>query len=363
MNGVVDTLRSTLTPDIGIDVGTANTVIYERDAGTLISEPSVVAYDTKTGEIIACGQAAKEMDGRGGDRIRVVHPLRGGAISDFKAAHTLVSTVLNRGLSRRARLVPRVIASVPGCATDIECKAVEEALRSAGARNPAFVQQAVAAAVGAGLDITSPRAAMIVDIGGGTTEIAVLALSGVVALRSLKVGGDSFDRAIAARLRAERFIIGPLSAEALKIGLSFAGRPAGRDPMTISGFDLYASAPRRREVSEALVGEAMAEQIGQIVAGMRSVLESTPPDLVADLIESGVTVTGGGALISGLAASLGEQTRIPCMIAEEPLLSVARGAADILASPTLLERLRPSADKLTRWYQSLRTGMSESYSS
>jgi rod shape-determining protein MreB and related proteins len=355
------TLRATLSPELGIDLGTANTVIYERGTGVLISEPSVVSYNAED-EVIAVGRAAKEMDGRAPGRIRVVRPMRGGTISDFQATHALIRALVDRALVSRARLMPRVVACVPGCATDIECKAVEEAVRAGGGRATMFLPQAVAAALGAGLDITTTHGLMVVDIGGGTTEVVVLALSGVVAMHSIKVGGDYLDAAIAHRLRAERFVIGPLTAEALKIKLGFAGRPPGRAPARISGFDIARSAPGQREVSEDLVGEAMAEGIDRITRAVWSVLEQTPPDLASDLLETGITLTGGGAQITGLAGELSLRTNVPTTVAPDPLECVARGAGEVLGLPTLMERLGPSADRLTRWYQSLRIGMRESYS-
>jgi rod shape-determining protein MreB len=363
MNGVAATIRSTLSPDIGIDLGTANTVVYDREAGIIVSEPSVVAYRESDGAIIAVGAAAKELDGRAPGRVKVVRPLRGGTISDFRGAHTLIATMVDRALAARPRLAPRIVACIPGCATDIECKAVEEAVRAAGPRTTIFVPQAVAAAVGAGLDITTTRGRMIVDIGGGTTEIAVLSLSGVVALRSIKVGGDTFDAAIAAKLRNdERFSIGPLSSERLKIERGFAGRAPGRDPLLVAGTDLNAGRPARRPIDETLVGDAMRDPIAAIVRAVWSILEATPPDLAADLLENGIMLSGGGALVHGLAGELSARTNVPTTVADEPLLAVARGAGEILASPSLLEHMRPHADRLTRWYQSLRIGMRESYS-
>lgn len=358
---VLGSFRSTMCPDIGIDLGTANTVVYERARGMIVSEPSVVAYDMND-KIVALGEAAKCLDGRAPGRIRVVRPLRGGTISDFKGAHALVRALIERAQAGRSWLPPRVIACVPGCATDIECKAVEEAAAAAGARATTFLPQAVAAALGAGLDITTTSGRMVVDIGGGTTEIAVLALSGVVALHSVKVGGDYLDNAIITRLRHDRFHIGVLTAEALKIKLGFAGRPPGRAAVRVSGFDSAAAAPRAREVSEALVGEAMAEGIDRITRAVWSVLEQTPPDLAADLLENGITLTGGGAQITGLAGELSLRTNVPTIVAPDPLECVARGAGEVLGIPTLLERLGPSADRLTRWYQSLRIGMRQSYS-
>ena len=362
MSSIMRTVRSTVSPDIGLDLGTANTVVYERGAGVIVSEPSVVAFDVRSDEIVAIGHAAKEMEGRTPAYVRVVRPLQRGTISDFRAAQTLVARLVDRALAARPRLAPRLIASIPGCATDIECKAVEQAVRAAGARYTTYVPQAVAAAVGAGLDVTSTCAQMVVDIGGGTTEIGVLGTAGVIRLASIQIGGDFFDHAIAQRLRNERFAVGSLTAERLKIDLGFAGRPPGAAPVLANGNDLDALAPRAREVGESLVGEAMEEGIERILRGVLAVLESVPPDVAADLIESGITLTGGGALISGLASVIGGRTNVPTTIALDPLTCVARGAGEILGSPTLLEHLRPHADRFTRWYQSLRIGMRESYS-
>jgi rod shape-determining protein MreB len=361
MNSVLHSVRATVSPDIGLDLGTANTVVYERGAGVIVSEPSVVAYDA-SGTIVAIGHAAKEMEGRAPRHIRVVRPLQRGTISDFRAAQVLVARLVDRALAARPRFAPRLIACIPGCATDIECKAVEQAVRAAGARYTTYVPQAVAAAVGAGLDVMAMRAQMVVDIGGGTTEIAVLGTAGVIRLASLQVGGNDFDAAIVQRLRANRFAIGTLTSERLKIELGFAGRPPGEGSRTVNGLDVDAAAPRAREVSEALVGEAMREGIERIFRGVCAVLESIPPDVAADLIESGITLTGGGALIAGIASEIGARTNVPTTVAAEPLTCVARGAGEILGSPTLLESVRPHADRLTRWYQSLRIGMRESYS-
>jgi rod shape-determining protein MreB len=359
---MLKSVRSTVSPDIGLDLGTANTVVYERGAGVIVSEPSVVAYDMRTNEIVAVGRAAKEMEGRVPPHMRVVRPLQRGTISDFRAAQTLVARLVDRALAARPRLAPRLIASIPGCATDIECKAVEQAVRAAGARYTTYVPQAVAAAVGAGLDVTSIRAQMVVDIGGGTTEIAVLGTTGVIRLSSIQIGGDFLDQCIVNRLRAERFSIGSLTAERLKCELGFAGRAPGAASLLVNGNDLDAASPRAREVRESLVGEAMEEGIERIMRGVLAVIESVPPDVASDLIESGITLTGGGALITGLAGVIGGRTNVPTTVAREPLTCVARGAGEILGSPTLHEQLRPHADRFTRWYQSLRIGMRESYS-
>jgi len=359
---IAGTLRSTFSPDLGIDLGTANTVVFEYGNGVVVSEPSVVAYRVSDETIIAVGMAAKELDGRAPGRVRVVRPLRGGTISDFRGAHALIETLVDRAMQSRPRIAPRIIACVPGCATDIECKAVEAAIKAAGPRTLCFVPQAVAAAVGAGLDIAETRGRMVVDIGGGTTEIAVLSMTGVVALHSIKIGGDTFDAAVTARLRGERFAVGPLTAERLKIDLGYAGRAPGREPQLVSGMDMALQRPGRRLVEESLIGDAMADGIDKIARACWSILETTPPDLAADLLETGITLTGGGALIRGLAGELSARTNVPTTVADDPLTCVARGAGVILASPSLLERLKPQADRLTRWYQSLRIGMREGYS-
>ncbi len=362
MSSLLDTVRSTVSPDIGLDLGTANTVVYERGAGILVSEPSIVAVDTRSDEIIAIGHEAKAMEGRAPAHIRIIRPLQRGTISDFRAAQTLVARLVDRALATRPRLGPRLIACIPGCATDIECKAVEQAVRAAGARYTTYVPQAVAAAVGAGLDVMNLRAQMIVDIGGGTTEIGVLGTAGVIRLASLQIGGDFLDAAIQQRLRAERFSVGTLTAERLKIAIGHAGRASGPDYFAVSGMDMESMSPRTREVSAVLVGEAMEEGIERIMRGVRSVLESVPPDVASDLIESGITLSGGGALITGIAGEIGGRMGVPTVVAAEPLTCVARGAGEILGSPTLLEAVRPHADRFTRWYQSLRIGMRESYS-
>jgi rod shape-determining protein MreB len=356
------TLRATFSPDIGIDLGTANTVVYSHDEGILVSEPSVVAYRNSDDAIVAVGSGAKEIDGRAPGLVRVVHPLRGGTISDFRGAHALVKTMVDRALSSRARIAPRVVACVPGCATDIECKAVEEAIRAAGPRSTTFVPQAVAAAIGAGLDIMGTTPRMVIDIGGGTTEIAVLILGGVVAMHSIKIGGDTFDEAIAARLRRDHFGIGPLTAERLKIERGYAGRPLQRDAWLASGTDLAIRMPAKRLIDETLVGDAMRDGIDKIARAAWFILESVSPDLAGELLGAGIVLTGGGALVPGLAGEITVRTNVPTTIADDPLGCVARGAGEILASPDLHERLRPHADRLTRWYQSLRIGMKEGYS-
>ena len=243
----LDSARATFSPEIGLDLGTANTVVYDRTAGVFVSEPSMVAYETATNQIVAVGNAAREMEGRNPKRYRVVRPLRDGTISDYHAAQMLVGKLVDRALRSRRRIIPRLVASVPGCATDIECKAVEHAVRSVGARSATFVAHAVCAAIGAGLNIDERRSQMVVDIGAGTTEIAIVGLGGLVRLSSLQVGGDHFDEAIIARLLAERFAISRQTAERIKMEFAYLGRPQGVEAwIEIGGTDLVAGAPRTR---------------------------------------------------------------------------------------------------------------------
>ncbi|MGH7754858.1 MAG: rod shape-determining protein, partial [Vulcanimicrobiaceae bacterium] len=211
-------------------------------------------------------------------------------------------------------------------------------------------------------DITETRAQMVVDIGGGTTEIAIIGISGVIRLRSVQIGGDHLDEAIIQRLAAERFLIGRQTAEHLKIALGYIGRPPGNRPLVVSGTDLAAGAPRKRAISEEFVAEAIAPHLRRIARAICGVIETVPPEVAGDLVETGLVLTGGGSLVTGFAGEMHAQTNVPTTVASEPLLCVARGAGAILASATLLERLRPSTDRLTRWYQSLRIGMRESYS-
>jgi len=349
-------------PIAGLDIGTSHTVVYARDGARIVREPSAVAYDERTNTVLAVGHGAKEMDGRAPGRVRVVRPIRRGTISDYQAAHVLVATLMRRAFTRRSPFPPRIVAPVPGCATDIECKAVERAVRACGSRSRLFVQQAVAAAVGARVDVAQVRAHLVVDIGGGTTEIAALGLGGVIALHSVPFGGDDFDRAIAARLAAERFLVGPLTAEALKIGLGFVGTPPGRDPLRVSGFDVYAAAPRTREVTETFVGEAIAHGFEEILLGISTVLEASPPEVVADLMQGGITLAGGGALTAGLVDEIASRINVRATIAPDPVLCVARGAAEIYASPHLSDLLHVGADRSARWYASLRIGTNESSS-
>jgi rod shape-determining protein MreB len=326
---LVRSVRSTFSPEIGIDLGTANTVIYERGSGVLLCEPSVVAYDGDD-SVIAVGRAAKEMDGRAPGRIRVVHPLRGGTISDFRAAHVLIRTLVDRALTSRPRLIPRIVACVPGCATDIECKAVEESARAAGVRATTFLPQAVAAAVGAGLDIMTTQGRMVVDVGGGTTDVAVMALGGVVTEASLPLGGGDLDRVIRAMcLRSFDLVVSPAVAEQLKVGIG-AAWPRAEAKMEVSGRDASNGMVRAVVVSSSDVTTAMSDVVRAMVGAAVGCIVEAPPDLANDLLARGLHLAGEAGHLDGFPRRLATAAGIPVHISEDPGRAAVVGAAQCL---------------------------------
>jgi rod shape-determining protein MreB and related proteins len=365
MAAVFERLYARLAPEVSIDLGTANTPVHVRGAGVRFVEPTVVAIDTDSGEILTVGEGAKQMMGKTPRSITVIRPMRNGVISNYKYTEALVHQLLDRALRGRSLIPPRVIIGVPGSATNVERKAVREAALGAGAGRVYFVPQGIAAAVGAGLSILEPHASMIVDIGGGTTEIAVLALGGIVIARSLRLGGDRLDEALMAHIRTTRhFLIGERTAEALKISHGYYGRPVGRPPAVIVGQDTRRLGPGTLEVREEDVGAAIAEPLGEIVDAIRSVLELTPPELVRDISERGFALAGGGASLAGFAPTLQHVLGVPVRVADDPMLCVARGAAEILADPKLFAALFPAPQSLIgRWWRFLRSGTSASSSS
>ncbi len=358
-------LYAHIAPEVSIDLGTANTPVHVRGHGVRFVEPTMVAIDTDTGQILTVGEGAKQMIGRTPRTITVIRPLRNGVISNYRYTEALVSMLLERALRGKSIVPPRVIVGVPGSATEVEKKAVREAAKGAGAGRVYFVPQAMAAAIGAGLPVLEALGSMIIDIGGGTTELAIISLGGMVAARSLKLGGDHLDDAIISYLRATRsFHIGERTAESLKIALGYYGRPLGRAPVTVMGQDTRHLRPGTLEVREEDVGAAMAEPLGQIVDVVRAILEQTPPEIVRDLSENGIVLAGGGAAIAGLAETLALITGIPVRAADQPMLSVAVGAAQILRDRKLFAALFPTPQSLIgRWWRSFRFGMRENSSS
>jgi rod shape-determining protein MreB len=364
MAALLERVYAKLAPEIGIDLGTANTPVFVRGHGVRFVEPTIVAVNIDSGEILTVGEGAKQMLGKTPRNIAVIRPMRNGVVSNFAYTEALVHQLMERALRGRPLVPPRVMVGVPGSATEVERKAVREALLGAGAGRVYFVPQAIAAAIGAKLPILEPGGSMIVDIGGGTTEIAVLSLGGLVVGRSLKLGGDRLDEAIVASLRSNRaFLIGERTAESLKISHGYYGRPLGRATVSVPGQDLRKLRPGTIEVREEDVGAAIAEPIGQIVDAIRAVMEQTPPELVRDIGEPGLELAGCGASIAGHYEKISLVLSIPARIAESPLLCVALGAGEVLGNPSLFDVLYPEPQSLIgRWWQFLRSGMRESSS-
>jgi rod shape-determining protein MreB len=364
MSTLFEQLYARVAPAIGIDLGTANTPVFVRGHGVRFVEPTVVAIHIDSGEVITVGEGAKQMMGKTPRNIQVIRPMRNGVVSNFVYTEALLHQLMERALRGRPLVPPRVMVGVPGSATEVERKAVREALLGAGAGRVYFVPQAIASAIGAGLPILEPRGSMIVDIGGGTTEIAVISLGGVVTGRSMKLGGDRLDDAIVSYLRNNRgFHVGERTAESIKISLGYYGRPLGRAPLTVPGQNLREMRPGTIEVREEDVGAAIAEPIGQIVDAIRAVIEQTPPELVRDIGDRGLVLAGGGASLAGLAQTLALVLSVPTRIATTPHLCVALGTGEILDDPRLFDALYPTPQSLIgRWWRFLRSGMRESSS-
>jgi rod shape-determining protein MreB len=324
---------------MAIDLGTANTVVYVRGRGIVLSEPSVVAMDERTGEVHAVGAEAQLMIGRTPANISADRPLRHGVIADFEVTEAMLrrfmSKVLNSRLSR-----PRLIMCAPSGITEVERRAVEEAALSAGAREVHLIEESLAAAIGAGLPIAEPVGRMVVDIGGGTTEVAVISLGGLVVSRSLRVGGYDLDDAISAHIRIQhRMAIGSQSAEQIKLAIGSA-EELGEDLHTeVRGRDLMAGLPRELHLDGDEVRRAIEPPVAEIVAAVHAALEETPPELAADITKEGILLAGGGALLRGFDDRLERETGMPVRVAEEPLTCVAIGAGQFLEELDSLGRM------------------------
>lgn len=322
-------------PPMAIDLGTANTLIYVKGKGIVLNEPSVVAYTVREGrkQVLAVGEEAKQMLGRTPGSIEAIRPMRDGVIADFDVAEEMIKHFI-RKVSNRFRLSPpKIIVCVPHGATPVERRAIHQSVIQAGARRAGLVPEPIAAAIGAGLPITEPTGSMVVDIGGGTTEVAVLSLGDIVYARSVRVGGDRMDEAIVAYMRrAHNLLIGESAAERIKktIGSAIVPREGKGSSMPIRGRDLVNGIPREIEINQKHIAEALAEPRQQICEAVLAGLESTPPDLAADIVDRGVTLTGGGALLADIDVALREETGLPITLAENPLDCVALGTGKAL---------------------------------
>ncbi len=318
--------------DIGIDLGTANILVYVRGKGVVIHEPSVVAMEVSTGHIRAIGEEARQMIGRTPGNIRAIRPLSDGVIADYEITEQILRYFIDKATGKRRLFRPRVVICVPSGVTSVEKRAVLEAASRAAAKEVYLISEPMAAAIGCGLDIAAPTANMIVDIGGGTTDIAVISLGGEVVAESLRIGGDHFEEAIIRHIKREyNLAIGERTAEEIKIQIGSA-YPHTDKHMTVRGRDLVSGLPCTIELSSGDIYAAIDEPILAIVENIKKVLEITPPELAADIVNSGMVLTGGGALLDGLVPLLEEATRVPVHLADDPLTCVARGTGQVLNS-------------------------------
>ena len=323
-----------LSNDLAIDLGTANTLVYVRGNGIVLDEPSVVAVRRNGrggNKVLAVGQEAKMMLGRTPGHIEAIRPMKDGVIADFEVAEAMLRYFIKKANNRRTLIRPRVIACVPSGITQVEKRAVRESAESAGAREVFLIEEPMAAAIGAGLPITEPTSNMVVDIGGGTTEVAVISLAGIVYSKSVRVGGDKMDEAILQYIKSKyNLLIGERSAEQIKTTVGNAYRAEKAEHMQIKGRDLATGIPKIIGIDSDEVRQAIIEQIKTIVETVKSALEQTPPELAADIVDNGIVITGGVALLKGLDKLLREETGLPITITEDPLTTVVLGSGKAL---------------------------------
>lgn len=312
--------------DIGIDLGTTNILVYVKGKGIVIKEPTVVAYDKDTNKIRAIGEEARQMIGRTPGNIVAIRPLKQGAISDYTVTEAMLKYFIQKAMGRRAFRKPRICICIPSGITEVERKAVEEATYQAGARTVTMVDEPIAAAIGAGIDITKPFGNLIVDIGGGTTEAAVISLGGTVVSTSLRVAGNNFDEAIVRNIRKNHgLFIGESAAEDIKIKIGTAYKHAEVEELPVTGRDVVTGLPKTIMLTSEEVRAAISDGVNQIVEAVHGLLEKTPPELAADIVTRGIVLTGGGSLLTGLETLIEEKTGINTMTAEDPAFVVAIG--------------------------------------
>lgn len=338
---MLDAFLGVFSNDLAIDLGTANTLVYVKGKGIVSNEPSVVAVSSNPRDnrkIVAIGSEAKNMCGRTPKGITAIRPMKDGVIADFEITEEMLRYFIQKAHNRKALVRPRVIICVPFGITEVEKRAVKESAESAGAREVYLVQEPIAAAIGAGLPITEPCGSMIVDIGGGTTEVAVISLKGIVHSESVRVGGDKMDEAILNYVkRRYNLLIGDRTAEQIKISLGNALPTGSQQRMEIRGRDLVAGLPKTIEIGEDDVREALSEPLRQIVEVVRQVLERTPAELASDIVDRGFTLAGGGSLLRNLDLLLQQSTGLPVVLAEDPLTAVVVGSGKILDNMELLK--------------------------
>jgi rod shape-determining protein MreB len=323
-----------------MDLGTANTLVYVRGRGIVINEPSVVALDRVKKEVLAVGHRAKEMLGKTPESIAAIRPMKDGVIADFRIAEEMIKYFIREARGRRGVFRPRIAICVPTGITDVERRAVRDSALAAGAREVILVEEPIAAAIGVGLPINEPRGSIIVDIGGGTTEVAVLALEGIVTSTSIRVAGDEIDEAIDLYLKkAYSLLVGEQTAENIKKTICSAYPLEREETMMVKGRDLVAGIPKTLTISSKEMREAIREPVSQIIAAVRNTLEETPPELASDIIDDGLVLAGGGSLLRGLDLALNKETNLTCRIAENPLTCIVLGTGKVLEDPKSYEKV------------------------
>ncbi len=337
-----DKLFGWLSSDLAIDLGTANTLVYVKGKGIVLREPSVVAVrqDMRSSKVLAVGKEAKMMLGRTPGNIKAIRPIKDGVIADFEVTEAMLRYFINKVHNRRTLVHPRIIVSVPSGITQVEKRAVKESAESAGAREVYLIEEPMAAAIGAGLPITEPTANMIVDIGGGTTEVAVISLAGIVYSNSVRVAGDKMDEAILHHIkRKHNLAIGEHSSELIKTTIADVMPDPPFETMEIKGRDLVSGVPKTLVIDSDEVRAAISEQVDAIVEAVKMALELTPPELSADIVDQGIVLTGGGALLKNLDKRLNKETGLPIIIAEDPLSSVVLGSGKALENIEVLREV------------------------
>lgn len=334
--------------DMGIDLGTANTLVFIKGKGIIIREPSVVAIQTTTKEVLAVGEEAKRMIGRTPGNIVAIRPLKDGVIADFDVTQSMLKYFIKKAYPRKTFVQPRVVVCVPSGVTEVEKRAVEDATEQAGARDrhAYLIEEPMAAAIGAGLPVEEPTGSMVVDIGGGTTEVAIISLGGIVTSKSVRIAGDELDESIVKYVKkAYSLMIGERTAEEVKITIGSADINRKEEKMNIRGRDLITGLPKTLEISSIEIHEAMREPIMNIIDAIKYTLEKTPPELASDIMELGIMLTGGGALLNGLDTLIKKETGMPVHISESPLDCVALGTGKALDNIDTLRKVANSSRK------------------
>ena len=331
--------------DMAVDLGTANTLVYVRGRGIVLSEPSVVAVDSATGAVHAVGVEAKRMLGRTPGTIQAIRPLKDGVIADFDVTEEMLRHFIQRVHQNRFAH-PRVVVCVPSGVTGVEKRAVEEACLSAGARQAYLIEEPMAAAIGAGLPVAEPTGSMILDVGGGTSEVAVISLGGIVVSESIRVGGDEMDEAIVAHCKQQhKLLIGQQTAEEVKLEIGSAAPLSEELTTEIRGRDLVSGLPKTIMLTSTEIREALEEPVSQIVAAVKETLDRTPPELAGDIMDRGITLAGGGALLQGMDLRMREECQMPCQITESPLTCVAVGSGRSLEEFEVIHRMSRNSQR------------------